>query len=126
MLAQRKNGHNSAGCGSGNGIGVDLNRNYDAMWVASDAMIGASNSCQHFTYKGIAPQSEPESKAHSDYILNIKPKAYLTIHAFARVVLFPYTYARNAARPHNYEELMTVSAEIIKRIGPGWKFGQGE
>jgi len=30
------------------------------------------------------------------------PEAYLTMHSYAEVILFPYTYAIDAPRPHNY------------------------
>jgi len=88
-------------------------------------MIGASKWCKDQSYQGASEFSEPESQAHSDYILSIKPKAYLTIHSYAQVVLFPYTWTRDAKRPHNYAELIELSTEITKRIGGNWRHGQG-
>ena len=104
---------------------MDLNRNYNAQWELGDPMIGASKWCKDQSYQGASEFSEPESQAHSDYILSIKPKAYLTIHSYAQVVLFPYTWTRDAKRPHNYAELIELSTEITKRIGGNWRHGQG-
>jgi len=50
---------------------------------------------------------------------------YLTIHSYAQVVLFPYTWQRDAKRPRNYDELIELSTEITKRIGGNWRHGQG-
>lgn len=123
--AQKKSGAHNKDCGVGKGVGVDLNRNYDAKWQLGDQMIGSSKWCKDQSYQGARVFSEPESQAHSDYMLSINPKAYLTIHSYAQVVLFPYTWSRDAARPHNYEELIGLSTEITKRIGGNWRHGQG-
>ena len=40
--AQKQSGARMNDCGEGQGIGVDLNRNFDAKWVLGDPMIGAS------------------------------------------------------------------------------------
>ena len=54
------------------------------------------------------------------------PDAYLTMHSYGKIVLFPYTYAKNAESPDNYDELMQLSAEITSKMNPGWIFGQGK
>lgn len=123
--AQNKSGARMKDCGVGKGVGVDLNRNYDAKWQLGDPMIGASKWCKDQSYQGASVFSEPESIAQSNYILSIKPKSYLTIHSYAQVVLFPYTWTRDAERPHNYDELFELSAEITKRIDGNWRHGQG-
>lgn len=89
------------GCGTDRGIGIDLNRNYDAKWFLGDKMHGASKWCGSETYQGSSAFSEPETKAHSDYMMSINPQAYLTIHSYSQAVLFPYTWSRNAEKPHN-------------------------
>ena len=81
--------------------------------------------CKDQSYQGASAFSEPESAALSAYILKISPKAYLTIHSYAQVVLFPYTWQRDAKRPRNYDELIELSTEITKRIGGNWRHGQG-
>lgn len=120
---KKKRKHN---CGYENGIGVDLNRNYDIQFKAGKlSMVGASNDCKSTTYKGLSAFSEPESRSHSSYISKLMPDAYLTMHSYGKIVLFPYTYAKNAESPDNYDELMQLSAEITSKMNPGWIFGQG-
>ena len=150
--AQKENGANNYGCGFSNGIGVDLNRNYDIMWSNTN-MIGASQYCNQQSYRGAHAFSEPEAKFHAEYMLGkrfrklesvlIKPElvlllellsepfiendfsAYLTMHSYAQVILFPYTFSSRAPRPHNYDEMMALGAKIVKKIGSNWRYGQG-
>lgn len=51
--------------------------------------------------------------------------AYLTMHSYAQVILFPYTFSSRAPRPHNYDEMMALGAKIVKKIGSNWRYGQG-
>jgi len=124
QAAQRENGANNAMCGISRGVGVDLNRNYDIMWTNKN-MVGADKWCSSDSYRGASAFSEPESRAHADYILDHSFQAYLTMHSYAEVLLFPYTFSSRAPRPHNYAELMDLGGEIVKRIGGHWRFGQG-
>lgn len=110
-------------CGISRGVGVDLNRNYDIMWTNKN-MVGADKWCSSDSYRGASAFSEPESRAHADYILDHSFQAYLTMHSYAEVLLFPYTFSSRAPRPHNYAELMDLGGEIVKRIGGHWRFGQ--
>lgn len=133
--SQIESGAYMSGCGEYRGIGVDLNRNYDAMWRLGDPMVGASKWCTDDSYQGASAFSEPETKAHSEYILSVMPEAYLTMHSYAEVILFPYTYAIDAPRPHNYLELYRLAEKMTDRIynqnkewdyhPTRWTYGQG-
>lgn len=75
--------------------------------------LGASkNSCDS-TYCGSAPESEKETKALADFIREHLPtiKAYLTIHSYSQLLLFPYSYTYKL--PSNYEELVSLFVILI-------------
>ncbi|KAK2090483.1 Carboxypeptidase B, partial [Saguinus oedipus] len=71
-------------------FGTDLNRNFDAGWCK----IGASQNPCDETYCGSAAESEKETKALADFIRkNLSSiKAYLTIHSYSQMMLYPYSY----------------------------------
>ncbi|NXP58875.1 CBPB1 Carboxypeptidase, partial [Chloropsis cyanopogon] len=85
-------------------IGTDPNRNFDAGWCT----VGASNYACDSTYCGSAPESEKETKALADFIREHLStiKAYLTIHSYSQLLLFPYSYTYNL--PSNYQELVSL------------------
>jgi len=124
QAAQAENGANNSGCGFSRGIGVDLNRNYDIMWTNNE-MVGAKKWCSSDSYRGASAFSEPESRTHAEYIKQHNFQAYLTMHSYAEVLLFPYTFSSRAPRPHNYHELMQLGKEIVDRIDANWRYGQG-
>ncbi|PNJ72800.1 CPB1 isoform 2 [Pongo abelii] len=72
-------------------IGTDPNRNFDAGWCE----IGASRNPCDETYCGPAAESEKETKALADFIRNnlSSIKAYLTIHSYSQMMIYPYSYA---------------------------------
>ncbi|NXB80263.1 CBPB2 Carboxypeptidase, partial [Donacobius atricapilla] len=96
-------------------IGTDMNRNFDAHWCGP----GASHSeCQE-TYCGPYPESEPEVKAVARFVRDHKDtiKAYITMHSYSQLVLFPYSYTRNKSKDHEeLESLAQKAAEAIKRV----------
>ena len=64
--SQRKNMNGEeASCGSGGGIGVDINRNFDFMW--GDLGGATSDDPCADTYHGPSPESESETQAVSIY-----------------------------------------------------------
>uniref|UniRef100_A0A3P8TXZ6 Carboxypeptidase A6 n=1 Tax=Amphiprion percula TaxID=161767 RepID=A0A3P8TXZ6_AMPPE len=67
--------------------GVDANRNWKVKWCAS------SHPCDD-TYCGPYPESEPEVKAVAKFLRKHKKriKAYISIHAYAQMLLYPYSY----------------------------------
>ncbi|XP_030625017.1 carboxypeptidase B [Chanos chanos] len=86
-------------------IGADPNRNFDAGWCTLGA---SSNPCSD-TYCGSSPESEVEVKAVADFIRKNKAtiKAYLTIHSYSQLLLFPYSYTYNLCKDHS--ELLSVA-----------------
>ncbi|KPP67710.1 carboxypeptidase b-like [Scleropages formosus] len=86
-------------------LGTDPNRNFDAGWCT----IGASSNPCSETYCGSRPESEAEVKVVADFIRKNKPiiKAYLTIHSYSQLLLFPYSYTTQLAPDH--KELLSVA-----------------
>ncbi|XP_061094905.1 carboxypeptidase B [Conger conger] len=93
-------------------IGTDPNRNFDAGWCTTGA---SSNPCSD-TYCGSKAESEVEVKAVADYIRQNKSniKAYLTVHSYSQLVLFPYSYTYKLAAHHN--ELMQLAEEAAEAL----------
>ncbi|XP_014801313.1 PREDICTED: carboxypeptidase B-like [Calidris pugnax] len=92
--------------------GTDPNRNFNAGWCT----LGASKSPCDSTYCGPAPESEKETKALADFIREHLStiKAYLTIHSYSQLLLFPYSYSYQL--PSNYEELNYIAREASKQL----------
>uniref|UniRef100_A0A8K9UCV2 Carboxypeptidase A6 n=2 Tax=Oncorhynchus TaxID=8016 RepID=A0A8K9UCV2_ONCMY len=70
--------------------GVDANRNWKVKWCEEGA---SSHPCDD-TYCGPFPESEPEVKAVAKFLRKHKKrvKAYVSIHAYAQMLLYPYSY----------------------------------
>ncbi|KFV07016.1 PREDICTED: carboxypeptidase B [Pterocles gutturalis] len=106
-------------------IGTDPNRNFNAGWCTT----GASKSPCAETYCGSAPESEKETKALADFIREHLStiKAYLTIHSYSQLLLFPYSYTYNL--PSDYEELNSIahaaSQEITTLYKTKYTYGPG-
>jgi len=115
-ISQRKN-INDMYCPSGidNGtVGVDLNRNFAFFWNSTTD--GSSGIECDQDFRGISPESEPETKAVSNYIRSIFPDArgpnesdaapvntsgmHLDIHSYSQLVLWPYGHTEKPS-PNN-------------------------
>lgn len=70
--------------------GVDANRNWKVKWCEEGA---SSHPCDE-TYCGPYPESEPEVKAVANFLRKQRKrvKAYISIHAYAQMLLYPYSY----------------------------------
>ncbi|XP_016409076.1 carboxypeptidase A6-like [Sinocyclocheilus rhinocerous] len=70
--------------------GVDANRNWKVKWCDEGASL---HPCDD-TYCGPFPESEPEVKAVAKFLRKHKKrvKAYISIHAYAQMLLYPYSY----------------------------------
>uniref|UniRef100_A0A8D0G6Z6 Carboxypeptidase A6 n=1 Tax=Sphenodon punctatus TaxID=8508 RepID=A0A8D0G6Z6_SPHPU len=70
--------------------GVDANRNWKVKWCDE----GASFHPCDDTYCGPYPESEPEVKAVAHFLRKRRKqiKAYLSFHAYAQMLLYPYSY----------------------------------
>ncbi|XP_054839124.1 mast cell carboxypeptidase A-like [Eublepharis macularius] len=93
-------------------VGVDLNRNFDVAWGTVDS---SRNPCKE-TYCGSSAESEPETKAVTAFIRNhiSSIKAYLTVHSYSQMLLFPYGYTYDKAPDH--DELNEVAKGAVKAI----------
>ncbi|KAM9604442.1 carboxypeptidase B [Trichechus inunguis] len=106
-------------------IGTDPNRNFDAGWC----QIGASRSPCAETYCGSAAESEKETKALTNFIRkNLSSiKAYLTIHSYSQLLLYPYSYAYKL--PENNDELNALAkaavAELATLYNTKYTYGPG-
>lgn len=65
-------------------------------------MGASSNPCSD-TFCGYTPESEIEVKNVADFIRRNKStiKAYLTIHSYSQLLLFPYSYTYQLAETHS-------------------------
>ncbi|XP_034005381.1 carboxypeptidase B [Trematomus bernacchii] len=86
-------------------IGADPNRNFNAGWCT----VGASSNPCSDTYCGSKAESEIEAKNVADFIRRNKStiKAYITVHSYSQLLLFPYAYTFELAATHS--ELMKVA-----------------
>ncbi|XP_072266230.1 carboxypeptidase B-like [Pyxicephalus adspersus] len=106
-------------------IGTDPNRNFNAGWCT----VGASSRACDETYCGASAESERESQALANFVrANIGSiKAYLTIHSYSQMLLFPYSYTYSLAKDHN--ELNTVAkgavAALTSLYGTKYTYGAG-
>ncbi|XP_018335967.1 zinc carboxypeptidase-like [Agrilus planipennis] len=89
----------------GNGIGIDLNRNFAYQWMANG---GASDWPCSTQYAGPYPFSSPEARAFRSFLEGIGKnlQLYLTFHSYGQYILFPYGHTVNPI--DNYYEQYTV------------------
>ncbi|KAL7874086.1 hypothetical protein SRHO_G00050560 [Serrasalmus rhombeus] len=104
-------------------VGADPNRNFDAGWCT----LGASNSPCSDTYCGASVESEIEVKNVANFIRQNRSiiKAYLTIHSYSQLLLFPYSYKYGLAADHS--ELLSVAEAASQALGSlyGTKYTSG-
>ncbi|XP_056155064.1 carboxypeptidase B [Lampris incognitus] len=106
-------------------IGADPNRNFNAGWCT----LGASNNPCSDTFCGYKVESEIEVKNVADFIRKNKSiiKAYITMHSYSQLLLFPYSYTYDLAADHS--ELMKVaegaSAALRSLYGTRYTSGPG-
>lgn len=97
---------------SGSGCrGVDLNRNFDFQWVGSGS---SSDPCSD-TYRGPAPNSEPEIAAMTSFINSREFVVWQSYHSVAGMVLFPWGYTVQ----HTPDDAIfrTMAAEMARDSG---------
>ena len=79
----------------GFGLGVDLNRNYGALWGGP----GTSDNPADPVYRGPAPFSEPETQAIRTLISTRQVTTVITNHTFSNLVLRPVGVKPSATAP---------------------------
>ncbi|XP_061578429.1 carboxypeptidase A1-like [Cololabis saira] len=76
-------------------VGVDPNRNWDTGFGGPGS---SSNPCSQ-TYRGPSPHSESEVKSIMDFVRSHGDiKAFISIHSYSQMLLYPYGYTRTPAR----------------------------
>ncbi len=71
-----------------NADGVDLNRNFAGHWGQDDE--GSSPAPPDATFRGPAPESEPESKALADFVRAHGFKFVVSYHTYGNLILYPW------------------------------------
>lgn len=118
----RKNTDSDDGCTDPYSWGTDLNRNSSFHWLGS----GSSPYACDETYRGPSAASEPETQAMQNYVLGIFPDqrgpndtdpapanttgAFITLHSYARVDLFPWGWT--SAPAPNRDQLQTLGRKF--------------
>lgn len=69
------------------GCGVDNNRNYSVYWGACN---GSSGLCADETFRGTAPDSEPETQAVEALTQEGRPLFALSYHSYGQYILYSY------------------------------------
>lgn len=126
----RKNANDNL-CADGR-YGVDLNRNASFKWnvCAPGEGCSSANACVE-TYRGSGPASEPEVQALQGYLESIfpdqrgpldtdpapddAPGLYVSLHSFARQVLFPWDWSQPGTetyRAPNFTQLQTLGRKF--------------
>ncbi|XP_055501675.1 carboxypeptidase B-like isoform X1 [Leucoraja erinacea] len=93
-------------------VGTDPNRNFDAKWCTTGT---STNPCSA-VYCGTHAESEKEVKAVADFIRNHSSiiKAYLTIHSYSQLLLYPYSY--DLSLPFDHKELDDLARDAVKKL----------
>ncbi|MEN9530234.1 MAG: Carboxypeptidase precursor [Pseudomonadota bacterium] len=92
----------------GRTFGVDINRNYPALWGACN---GSSTNKSNDAYRGPAAASEPETAAMIELVRTERPVANISYHSFSEMILYPFG-CRQEKNP---------SLELFKSIGAEMK-----
>ena len=97
----------------GFGVGIDLNRNYGALWGGP----GASNVPADPTYHGPAPFSEPETQAIRSLISSRQVTTVVTNHTFGNLILRPNGVNPTTIGPDGYPVGFAPDEEGMKELG---------
>ena len=94
----RKNARDNNGDGQiAPGDGVDLNRNFSYKWGYDNE--GSSDSPDGETYRGTAPNSEPETKAQDAFVRKLRPKYMINYHSAAELLLYGVGWQTQTSSP---------------------------
>ncbi|CAK6434326.1 unnamed protein product [Pipistrellus nathusii] len=103
-------------------VGVDPNRNWDAGFGKTGA---SSNPCTE-TYHGKFANSESEVKSIVDFVKSHGNfKAYISIHSYSQLLLYPYGYTKDPAADDAELEGLAKSAvtALASLYGTKYKYG---
>jgi hypothetical protein len=107
--------------------GVDINRNYPALWNTCNGSSGFTGSD---TYRGPSAGSEPEVASVIRLADRIRPAGYLSYHSYSEIVIYPYGCQGKVTREH--KTIKQIGDEMASRIialngrdsyvgGTGWE-----
>ncbi|HRC84674.1 MAG TPA: M14 family zinc carboxypeptidase [Thermoanaerobaculia bacterium] len=121
-LLWRKN-VDSAGCGSSNSRGIDLNRNSDYFWGGASS---SSDPCSDI-YRGASAASEPETAAVQSFLETVfadqrgpqltdpapatTTGLFISLHSYGELVLYPWE-GLDAVPAPNLPELQTFARKL--------------
>ncbi|MDD1657734.1 MAG: PKD domain-containing protein [Methanomicrobiales archaeon] len=99
--------------------GVDLNRNFEGAMngdpTGAWCQVGGSHDTRDETYCGLAPSSEPESRAVRDLVVDQQFRGSLNYHSAGESVGWPWGYTTSLSTPDN-ESLARLGSRIASRI----------
>ncbi|CAK1583875.1 unnamed protein product [Parnassius mnemosyne] len=132
MWRKNRNIANFVNCSSGSddlSNGIDLNRNFDIVWMTTGA---SSNPCTQ-TYAGPTPASEPETRAISNYVLSLKETCnllyYFAFHSYSQMILIPYSHVSGSdvLLVENYADMYEIAIrgadKLMQRHGTSYTVG---
>ncbi|CAH2241667.1 jg26967 [Pararge aegeria aegeria] len=109
--------------------GVDLNRNFDFVWMSA----GASNNPCTNSFAGPVPFSEPESRAIANYVisLNVQGKMiyYFGFHSYTQLIAIPFSHVtgQDVLLAKNYADMFEISIrgaeKLEQRFGTKYRVG---
>lgn len=113
--------------GSGDCIGVDMNRNWGQSWhlgdpdlqqiAGSDGRQGSDDQCT-YVYRGTGPFSEKETAAIESLFADqkragYKPVAGIDLHSYSQTIMYPYGFTKE--QPANFANLKQC-ADRMKNV----------
>ncbi|KAM8966445.1 carboxypeptidase A6 [Pelodytes ibericus] len=103
--------------------GADANRNWKVKWCQEGASFHPCDS----TYCGQYAESEPEVKAVAQFIYKQRKhiRAYLSFHAYAQMLLYPYSYQYDAIPNYYCVESAAYDAVYALRSAYGVRYQHG-
>ncbi|CAF0760505.1 unnamed protein product [Adineta ricciae] len=101
--------------------GVDLNRNFPFAWDNR----GASKFPCEETYRGPYPESEPEVRAITSFILKRRRyfHSFITLHAFGNFWMLPFSFTTRI-RPYDYHRVERLLSQMNRLSSNTFKIGQ--
>ncbi|XP_075058004.1 carboxypeptidase B-like isoform X2 [Mixophyes fleayi] len=108
---------------SGDCFGTDLNRNFNISWCG----IGSSDDPCSEIYCGCSAESEKETKNVATFIQrNLDSiKAYISIHSYSQMLLYPYSYTFDPAPNSEEQDKISKGAVSVLHSLYGTKYKYG-
>ncbi|NP_001018318.1 carboxypeptidase A1 precursor [Danio rerio] len=103
-------------------VGVDPNRNWETGFGGPGS---SSNPCSQ-TYHGPSIHSEPEVKAIVEFVKSHgNLKAFLSIHSYSQMLLYPYGYTQTAAKDQAelHELARKATSELQSLYNTAYTYG---